>query len=421
MAASTTQGRAAFDKVFTAAHIKVSKKAGRTVEKVLDPATLTMIFGFLTSALKICFNRDGEQATIQRLKSRGGLNATETYRALLRGGYASDESRKTRREQCREMAAELTAQTGKVSAEDLEAFLDDVRETPTPTPADVGDDFGGGFWSILLAFALIFSCSNLIAAEPASGFWDMETDVKETRRMVTTLGSDVSSLKSRLTAIEAETRSNTTTLNLIANAVLPPEASPVCVPAPEPPAEAKRIELAPPANAIQQESLQVELASVSAKLNRLTAELNSLQAGKVRSAGASVTIPANTRRAKIRFRGRDVNDVDAFLAANPCNEVGMARGYEGMIDMHLRQHGYDGDFSGMSYAKKIRLHSVAHKGNVRWPSGVSATAYVTAERTVAAPASNCANGQCNRAYTASATVSSRQRGGGIFSFIFGRR
>lgn len=89
----------------------------------------------------------------------------------------------------------------------------------------------------------------------------------------------------------------------------------------------------------------------------------------------------------ITFQGKPI-DVQAWLRRSVTTvEI------KGDVDAHLRDHGLDGDFSGLTRDQKIRLHSVAHSYGVPLKSSKP----VVMNAAVVIPqASNCPNGNCNR-------------------------
>lgn len=111
---------------------------------------------------------------------------------------------------------------------------------------------------------------------------------------------------------------------------------------------------------------------------------------------------ADRHTAGITFRGEKINVADWLSRRVQTFEI------VGDVDTHLRYHGLAGDFSGLSRADKVKLHSVVHA--IDDPPSRS----VTRERTVVTatipPASGCANGNCARPQ---ATYQTRQR-------LFGR-
>lgn len=367
-----SKGQEVFEKHFVSAHNRASEKGGR-IAKALDPATITMIFGFILEGLKICFNRNGESTTMARVKEGGGLSQRQVYRALLQGGYADDTTNREQRKRCREMAYELAGEGKTVSAEDLQAFLDDAKEVP------VLDESSGGFWIPAVMLMLCMLCAG--PASAGDGFWDAEQDVKAIKASVTTLGDRVAKMERKLDRIE--------TLNeKLANHLLP--ESQICEPQPTPAAPIDKA-----AGTLEAS----KLADLYKTLEAMEGELQALRAAQPKA--RSNVSPASSSRG-ITYNGSAI-DVGSFIAAN--GNVGEVEIVRGMEDMHLRQHGFAGDFSGLSRSTKIKLHSIAH---AREGGRRVATA-------VALPAgSNCVNGNCSRLQSAYAAGGQWKQG------LFGR-
>lgn len=391
--AQQSKGFQAFSAYFATAHNKVGKRLSRSTDKMLDPATLGMIFTFLTEAFRICFNRDGEQATIQRMKENGGLNAGQCYRALLRSGYMESETRKQRKTLCREMAVELTAGTGKVPADDLEAFLNDVRDTPTPVIAS--DDGDVGFWSVLLLIGLLFVGSNVQAAD--GGFWDMEADVRTIKTEVSQTSREVATLGERVARLENSARSTESMVTKLSQHLLPEQESPVCDPLPASVLDSIKIELAP---VTPKAALDSELSALSESLAAISQELATLRAATATARSSTSPLPASLRpntipasprpvssvSSGILLNGRSIGDVNAYIRANPAGYVGV----NGSLVLHLQQHGFSGNLNGLSRNQQQKLHDIAHARGYQ-----ARTIYHTAA-SQPAQSTGCANGQCAR-------------------------
>ena len=98
-------------------------------------------------------------------------------------------------------------------------------------------------------------------------------------------------------------------------------------------------------------------------------------------------LPQSAAGRAITFQGKPI-DVQAWLRRSVATvEI------VGDVDKHLRDHGLDGDFSGLTRAQKIKLHSCAHASGVPLKSSKP----VVMNAAVVIPqASNCPNGNCSK-------------------------
>lgn len=85
----------------------------------------------------------------------------------------------------------------------------------------------------------------------------------------------------------------------------------------------------------------------------------------------------------ITFHGEPIKVADWLNQPVPVVEISSLLD----VDEHLRFHGLDGDFSGLSRAEKIKLHSVAHAKEPAKSKVVTKSAAVSVQP-------NCPNGNC---------------------------
>lgn len=89
---------------------------------------------------------------------------------------------------------------------------------------------------------------------------------------------------------------------------------------------------------------------------------------------------------RITFQGKPI-DVQAWLRRS-VTFVDI----RGDVDAHLRDHGLDGDFSGLTKTQKLQLHSVAHSTG----TPLKSSKVVVNAAVVLPQSSNCQNGNCAR-------------------------
>lgn len=320
-----SKGQDAFNKHFEAAH------AAATGDQVarMDPATMSMIFGFIMEGLKICFNRNGEQATMARIKEGGGLSQREVFRALMKGGYADDSTNKEQRRQCRQMAFELAGQGQKVSAEDLEAFMNDAKQSNVP--ADSGGD---GFWNFAPALAFVGVLLIGGTASASDGFWNFEQDVKDIKREVTTLGSSVCNLATRVDDMDKKLDTLILVTQQKGTPAPPDEPQPTIAPS-----------------------------------------------AKVAAVASGVTL-----------NGKSIGDVNAYIRQNPAGYVGVI----GSLELHLRQHGFGGSIGSLSRSQQQSLHNIAHAKGYSARTIYHTAASTPAPVVTLPQQSGCPNGNCAR-------------------------
>ena len=95
--------------------------------------------------------------------------------------------------------------------------------------------------------------------------------------------------------------------------------------------------------------------------------------------------PVEQAGQRVTFQGHEIDVAQWLRRSVPLVEI------NGDVDAHLRYHGLDGDFGGLTRAQKIHLHSCVHSGVVALKPPVVANAAV-----VIPQSSNCPNGNCAR-------------------------
>lgn len=280
----------------------------------IDPTMIITIIGMILDFIKGCRN---PQTAGARIKQGGALSFAAVRKALKAGGYQGD---------IRGTARAMTRKGETCTQEELDAVLADAAEVPVPPSSD-------GPWPMVVALVCVLGFGSM--ANASDGPWpQVAQDVTAIRASVTTLGSDVSAMASRLDCMEDKI-----------DKLLAASTRPVII-APEPPAEPT---LAPP---------------------------------------PKVAAVAPAARGMVTFQGKSYNPQQLIAMYPRVSTVEI----NGNVDAHLRAHGIGGDLSGLSRGTKIKLHSIAHAAGVP-----ARSVAISTSRAVQASGYDCANGNCARA------------------------
>jgi hypothetical protein len=186
-----------------------------------------------------------------------------------------------------------------------------------------------------------------------------------------------------------------------------------------------RFEAAIAANTETLGNYNAELGEVKEQLKTLKGDVKEIKSLLSVDSELSVNVPAPPAEPppvkadappkdadrRILFQGKPINLSDWLHRRVEFVDV------KGDLDAHLRDHGLDGDLSGLTHAQKLQLHSVAHSTHVPLKSS---KVVVNAAVVLPQASGNCPNGNCARNWTNSwnayqqATIGQRPRHFGIW-------
>jgi len=141
-----------------------------------------------------------------------------------------------------------------------------------------------------------------------------------------------------------------------------------------------------------------ELEAVKEELRAVKSSVDSLQKLLTVDSELSVPVPpvrvdappVEAAEQRITFNGKPIDLSEWMRRSVTTVEI------VGDVDKHLKDHGLDGDFSNLSRADKIRLHSVAHSTGQPLKSAAPRKVVVHAAVVMPANNGNCPNGNCAR-------------------------